>query len=59
MNVTRGVTLMVLLSLIAGVRLAAAEQVIFLVRHAERADAAATPAPARPERTRCSATIRR
>jgi broad specificity phosphatase PhoE len=46
MNVTRGVTLMVLLSLIAGVRLAAAEQVIFLVRHAERADAAATPAPA-------------
>jgi broad specificity phosphatase PhoE len=45
MNVTRGVTLMVLLSLIAGVRLAAAEQVIFLVRHAERADAAATPAP--------------
>jgi broad specificity phosphatase PhoE len=45
MNVTRGVTLMVLLSLTAGVRLAAAEQVIFLVRHAERADAAATPAP--------------
>ncbi len=46
MNVTRGVTLMVLLSFIAGVRLAAAEQVIFLVRHAERADTAAPAAPA-------------